>query len=358
MKRAFNSFLFAVLLLFAATLAILTSLPHLAYAQEDCLAQVWKGTVGTVPMVMEFQNEGEDAVLVGRYYYRTGFVDLLLMSDDAKPERWKELDPKGKTTGFITLTCAGKELTGTWASPDGAKTLPIAAEAVPSGSYPKIRLANLKPALVKREAIGKRRYELFKAPGVDDVQGIRLMGEGKPVADINDALMSRFTDKLDEHLDCKALGRWRGRDDDTYGVKLEMSVDAWNKGFVVIAEEHSQYCGGLHPVNYSGATVYNLQTGQLEDTSQWLVEQYREKISMESPLGKVIMKAYNREDTCPDSVQFTGEAAWPTAEGITFLPSASYSESACIEPVSVPYKSMAPYLSPLGKTNVHLFQGG
>lgn len=358
MKRPFNSFLSTALLLFATTLAMLTPFHHPAHAQENCLKQVWKGTVGTVPMVMEFQNEGEDAALVGRYYYRTSLVDLLLMSDDAKPGRWKELDPKGKTTGFITLTCADKKLTGTWASPDGAKTLPIAAEAAPSGSYSKIRLADLKPALVKREAIGNRKYELFKAPGVADVQGIRLMGEGTSVTDVNGALMERFMEQLDEHLDCKALGRWRGRDDDTYAVKLEMSVDAWNKGFVVIAEEYSQYCGGLHPEYYSGATVYNLQNGQREDISQWLVEQYREEISKESPLGKVIMKAYAREDTCPDSVQFTGEAAWPTAEGITFLPSASYSELACIEHVNVPYKNMAPYLSPVGKTNVQFFQGG
>jgi hypothetical protein len=358
MKRPFNSFLFTALLLLATTLAILTPFPHPAYAKEDCFAQVWKGTVGTVPMVMEFQNEGEDAALVGRYYYRTSLVDLLLMSDGAKPGRWKELDPKGKITGFITLTCADKKLTGTWASPDRAKTLPIAAEAALSGSYSKTRLADLKPALVKREAIGKLKYELFKAPGVDEVRGIRLMDEGKPVADINGALMRRFMDKLDEDLDCKAVGRWLCRDDDAYGGKLEMSMVAWNKGFVVIAEEHSQYCGGLHSEYYSGATVYNLQTGRTEDISQWLVEQYRKEISKKSLLGKVIMKAYTQGDTCRDSVEFTGEAAWPTADGITFLPSASYTESACIEHVNVPYKSMAPYLSPLGKTNVQLFQGG
>jgi hypothetical protein len=358
MKRSSNSVLLTALLLFATALAILAPFPHSAYALEDCLAQVWKGTIGTVPMVMEFQNEGEDAAPVGRYYYRTSFVDLLLMSDDSKQGRWKELGPKGKITGFITLTCAGGMLTGMWASPDGTKTLPLAAEAVPSGSYSKTRLAALKPTVVERDAIGKLKYELFKAPGVDDVKGIRLMDGGKPVGDINGVLMERFTEKLDEGLDCGALGRWRGYEDDTYGVKIEMSMVAWNKGFVVIAEEYSQYCGGLHPEYYSGATVYNLRTGRTEDISQWFVQQYRKGISKESPLGKVIMKAYTQEGTCPDSVEFTGEAAWPTAEGITFLPSASYSETACIEHVNVPYKSMAPYLSLSGKTNVQFFQGG
>ncbi len=346
--------LFAFLLL-ATTLA---GFARSADAQ-DCLAEVWKGTVGAVPVMMEFTFEGEDAALVGRYYYRASLVDLLLMPDEAKPGRWKELDPKGTVTGYLTLNCKENALSGTWSSPDGSKTLPISAEVQPGDSFSKQRLDSLKPTVTKRDSIGKLSYELFTAQGFDAVTGLRLMGEGKAVADINSALMESFTNTLDEAIECMALGRWRRGQDHGYEYKCDMSMIAWNKAFVVIGVSSSQYCGGIHPLYGSGATTYSLQTGKAEDVSQWLIDRYRKNIPKDSPLGKIIMELYQedeQEDECADSIELSGESVWPTSEGITFRPTAPYVYTACIEDITVPYKSMSPYLSPLGKTNVQAFQ--
>ncbi len=129
--------------------------------------------------------------------------------------------------------------------------------------------------------------------------------------------------------------------------------------------------GGIGPCRIcSGATVYSLRTGISEDVSQWLVEKYRNEIQKDSALGKLLLELYRLEqlkifptkdtgdeDECPGAVGFSGEDLWPTPAGITFRPVVPYSQSACIVDVNVPYGKMAPYLSPLGKSNAKVFRG-
>lgn len=323
---------------------------------QDCIAKTWKGTIGAVPVMMEFDYNGEDASLAGRYYYRTSLVDLLLVSDSTKPDRWKELDPKGTVTGYLTLSCKENSLSGTWSSPDGSKTLPINAEVQPEDSFSAQRLAGLKTTVTKRGSMGGLGYELFMAPGFEAMKGLRLMGDGKAVADINSALIERFTNGLDEAINCRALGRLQRGENHGFDFESEMSMIASNKAFVVIGESYSQYCGGMHPLSGSGGTTYSLQTGKVEDVSQWLIDRYRKEIPKDSPLGKIIMNIYGSEDECIDSIELSGENVWPTPTGITFQPVAPYMSSECIKDITVPYKNSLPYLSPLGKTNVQVFQ--
>jgi hypothetical protein len=323
---------------------------------QDCIARTWKGTVGGVPVMMQFDYIGKDSSLAGCYYYRSSIVDLLLVRDDARPDRWKELDPKGKVTGYLTLSCKENSLSGTWSSPEGSKTLPISAEVQPDDSFSKQRLAGLKTIVTKRGSTGKFAYELFTAQGFAAVKGLRLLGDGKAVADINSVLMDRFTDTLDDAITCIISGRLRLGEDHNYYHEFEMSMIAWNKAFVVIGESDSQYCGGIHPLYGSGATTYSLETGREEDVSQWLIDRYRKDIAKDSPLGKVIMEQYSQEDECADSIELSGDSAWPASTGMTFRPTAAYVDTGCIEDITVPYKDLSPYLSPAGKTNVQAFQ--
>jgi hypothetical protein len=115
-----------VMRLLFAFLSFATALAGLASIADahDCIAQKWKGTIGALPVMMQFDYICKESSLAGRYYYGTSIVDLLLLSDDAEPDRWKELDPKGKVTGYLTLSCKENSLSGTWSSPDGSKRLP------------------------------------------------------------------------------------------------------------------------------------------------------------------------------------------------------------------------------------------
>ncbi|MCE5242246.1 MAG: hypothetical protein LLF99_03555 [Desulfobacteraceae bacterium] len=346
--------LFAFLVL-AATLAAFVR----AAEGRDCIAETWKGTIGTVPVMMEFDHEGEDGALAGRYYYRSSLVDLLLVRDGSKPERWKEVDPGGKVSGYLTLTCRDHLLSGTWTSPDGSKSLQVSAEAQPSDSFFSRRREGIKPAVTRRESVGGFHYELFTARGFDAVKGLRLSGDGKAIADINMALMEKFTDSLKEAVTCKSLGRLRMGEDNSYAVESEMWMVAWNRAFVVVGEKSSNYCGQTHPMYSEGATTYNLGTGKEEDVSQWLIDRYRADIPKDSPLGQVILEIYREEEgSCDEeSIELSGASSWPDSDGITFRPAASYSDTACIQDITVPYEKMSPYLSPLGKKNAQAFQG-
>ena len=168
--------------------------------------------------------------------------------------------------------------------------------------------------------------------------------------------MERFSNSIEEAIDCRTSGRLKRGEDHGYESESEMSVIAWNTAFVVVGESSSEYCGGLHPVTGAGATTYNLRTGKVDEVSPWLIEQYRQEIPKDSPLGKLILKNYSQADECDDSVELSGEIVWPTRTGIVFRPTAPYAQSGCIEDIIVPYKSISPYLSPQGKTNAQTFQ--
>ena len=369
----------------AAVLAI--ALAGSAHAGEEraCLEKTWKGTIGEVPVMMQFtfqvvlpvDSEDSGFPQAGRYYYRTSLVDFILIRDRSKPDQWKELDPKGNVSGCFTLTCRGDTLEGTWSSPDGSRTLPVHAGSEPDESYTRQRLVGLKTT-VESASIDGRRYELFKARDFGSVEGLRLIGSGRAVADINHVLMERFRSSLEEGIDCVAAGRIRRgaetededrEEEDWYQYEYALYMIAWNREFVVIGQSMSQYCGGMHPDVWSGATVYSLRTGKSEDMSLWLVEKYRKDIPKESALGTMLLDLYRREevkifptkdtgdeDECPEAIGFSGEDLWPTPAGITFRPDAPYSRSACIVDVNVPYAKMAPYLSPLGKSNAKAFR--
>jgi hypothetical protein len=359
-----------------ALLVLVISLSGFAHAKEaeDCIAQTWKGTIGTVPVMMQFENSDpgdEGSPFAGRYYYRTGLTDLLLVKDGAKQDRWKELDPKGKVSGYLALICKDNILSGTWSSRDGSKTLPITAEVQPSESYSGYRMAGFEPKTGKRASIGGFHYERLAAQGFESVKGLRLAGDGKALGDINSALMKRFTGRLAEGIDCIASGRMRRGEDHGYEYEYSMHMIAWNNAFVVVGENLSEYCGGTHPSVSAEATTFNFRTGKSEAVSHWLIEKYRQEIPRNSALGKIIMKIYREKDVliypaksteidpdeCLDAIELTGENIWPTSTGITFRPGTTYNQSACIQDIDVPYKRLSPFLSPQGKANMKAFQG-
>ena len=360
------------LFLLSVLVIALSGFAH-AKEAEDCMAQTWKGTIGAVPVTMQFENSDpgdEGSPLAGRYYYRTSLTDLLLVKDAAKRDRWKELDPKGRVSGRLTLTCRGSTLSGTWNSPDESKTLPINAGVQPSESFSGYRMAGFKPTAGKRASIGGFHYERLAAQGFESTKGLRLVGDGKALADINIILMKRFTDRLAEGIDCIASGRMRRGEDHGYEYEYSMHMIAWNNAFVVIGENFSGYCGGTHPSVSAEATTFNLQTGKPEVVSLWLIEKYRQDIPKNSPLGKIMMKIYCEKDVliyptksteidpdeCPGAIELSGENIWPTLTGITFRPATTYDQSACIQDIDVPYKKLAPFLSAQGKDKAKAFR--
>lgn len=344
----------AVLLQAVLSLGFCSSTCH----GEECLAQAWQGTIGEAKVVMEFDNVGDDDALAGRYYYRTGMTDLLLQADAKKAGLWRELDPKGKVTGLLTLTCQSNILSGEWKSPDGKTALPIHAE--PAESYSDPRLNAAKPRVIERGATRTHRYEIIGVPGVDAVRGLRLLGDTSGIQKINTTLRKQFLSDLERATTCVAYGRLRRGQDHGYEHEAQYDVVAWNDAFVVVGSGESGYCGGAHPYQEHGAITYNLQSGEAEDVSLWLADRYKEDISSDSGLGKLLLKSYRAQqvsddDQCLDFIEFSGAGVWPTDKGFIFSASTPYAQSACREDIVVPYKAALPYLSPYGRSRIETF---
>lgn len=325
---------------------------------RECLARTWTGAVGSAPVMIEFDTIGADNTLAGRYYYRNNMDDLLLIRDPANFSRWKEIGPKGQVTGYVTISCSGESLTGEWRSPDGLRTQQLNARPDPSHAYAKNRLDAIKPMVVARKSLSTFRYEQLEAKGQQSITGLRLVGDGSGIAKINEKLKREFLSAIDEDITCRSYGRLSRGENHGFENEAEWGVVAWNKAFVVVSASASGYCGGAHPNFGSGASTYDVTTGDSEDVSSWLVEDYRKDISSASRLGKLLIQLFlqeGNEPQCRDEIQLSGQVVWPTPKGMVFQTWAPYASSACISDIVVPHSKITSYLSPRGKSKIQNF---
>ncbi|MDK2126146.1 hypothetical protein [Parachitinimonas caeni] len=328
---------------------------------DDCLTRIWKGKVGDIPVMIAFESLGADSQIGGRYYYRNQMEDLLLIRDAPSVAQWKEVDPKGRVTAYLSLTCRGDELIGEWQAADGKRRLQITAYAANAETYSRQRFEAVRPRLVERLRFGANRYERIAVAEHASHLGLRLVGNGAGLARINQTLMQDFLAALDNDIQCRAQGRWMQGEQHSYENTSEWRVIAWNRTYVVIGSQSSGYCGGAHPYSGSGAMTYDLETGQKVDISTWLTADYQQSISRDSKLWRTLIKRYRSgseyDEACIDSLEFSASMVWPTSSGMVFQPFAPYALQFCIEEVEVPYSAIAGFLSPLGKSQVRRFQG-
>lgn len=329
---------------------------------QECLTRTWKGTVGLVPVMIEFDDYSVHDHISGRYYYRKSLDDLLLFQDDLNPGRWKEIDPGGTVTGYLTVTCTDDTLTGEWESPDGSRTRKIFAKHAPQLSYDEVRLHAVKPVVIAHQSSGSHHHDLLEVTGNNSVTGIRLIGDGSHIAKINEALRDKFIDDIEYDITCITSGRLSKGESHGYFTEATYHLVAWNKAFVLIRRSSSWNCGGPHYYFDSSVSTYNLNTGDKEDVTLWLDEDYRESFSVDSSLGEIIMKHYRpgrasaTYEKCQDKVRLSGLGVLPGKDGMEFQAWTSYAAIACSADVVVPYKKIAPFLSPRGKAGVRYFQ--
>ncbi len=111
---------------------------------QECLLGAWEGTLGKSAVTFEFINTYDEAGTAGRYYYGNRLADLLLKWRD-DTTAWQETDPHGRTTGAMTLDCAGDRLSGTWRKPDGSGAQPVTARRIDPTHFAQRRLAAVAP---------------------------------------------------------------------------------------------------------------------------------------------------------------------------------------------------------------------
>jgi len=340
---------------------------------NKCLALswigTWKGTIGKTPVMMEFDQRFSGET-VGKYYYRTSIVDLILKKDEKVANLWQEFDPQNKLTGLLILNCNGNSLTGEWKSPDGKATHLVQAERIdnfsktniapiyesPVMSYPEPRLNALKKSVIKRDSIGKHQFEIIGALNVNSenvkVTGLQLLGDSKGIRKINDTLLNEFLKKFEEAISCITAGKSLGSNPDNLAEcgSDDSKVIVWSNDFVVIDR-----------------STYNLVSGDREDVSLWLTKPYRMEIEPSSGLGKILSPLYLKhrgeeygqgdekyEEECLEASSFS--VSWPSDEGITFSSAAAHAMAGCNDNFTAPYDVLWPYLTSLGQSHAKSFQ--
>ena len=332
----------------------------------DCLIEnplvrdnsAWQGTIGNAPVTLQFE-ENADYGIVGSYYYRNNFKELILKQDDSL-DGWNEYNDKNQLTGSIeNYNCEGDLLTAEWKSADSKTILPLKATRIKE--YQKNRLENIK-FIATPKVFGQRQYQILSVSNVKSTS-LRLIAKGEGIAKLNTAFQKNYIFTIDDELQTIRNGKMEGRE---YSAESSLSVLNWNNTFITIKYTGGGYSGGAHPYWGSSAHVYNVMTGDEEKVNLWLTKDYKNElheISNDTPLGKKLSKQYvaqrlknakNKDDIamakdCLGDINFYSSGTWVSSNSFIFQTAASYAASACIDEVTLPYEAVKPFLSERGK---------
>ena len=223
--------------------------------------------------------------------------------------------------------------------------------------HSKYRPENIK-FTSKPKVFGQHQYKILSVSNVKST-GLRLIGTDLGIKKINDELKKNHLSSIDSEISCKG------------GYESHLSVLNWDSTFITIRNDEIEDCGGVH-ANYGHlSSVYNLSSGDLEDPSLWLVEDYQNKlfglvpdeISKDSPLGKKLSEQYvaqslkyatNEDDIamakdCLGVISFFSTGSWANSANIFFNAHTSFANSPCTGYVGLPFKIAEPLLSDQGK---------
>ncbi|MYN29736.1 hypothetical protein [Duganella levis] len=328
---------------------------------DECLDRTWAGTIGDIPVTLEFSVE-DQAHYQGRYHYRDNLADLYL-EQDKESGLWREYDAKGTQTGQLALTCEdGNKLSGVWRTAAGDKPQPLVA--VPGSSDSEQRIRNLKLQFSAPVAIGANTYRKVTAPGIKDFYSVTLQGDSAGIQALNKKLREYAVSNLSEIVECAAYGIMRNGPGNAWENTITTSVSVWNADLVVLNRSFDGECGGAHGNSWFGEEAYSTQTGGLEDMrgwfkdkSDWPIGRYYDEGPQARSLPALVWRAYGRmSDDCNELVSI--DEVWPTAQGLVFRVSANaYANRNCEDQVPMAWKALTPFLSRLGIQRMKGLQG-
>jgi hypothetical protein len=270
-------------------------LPGLAAAT---LATDWEGTfqgtLGTSKIIVQLVEpqedmEGDTGRETSRYSYlpKTRDINLVLKADDGALSFEETLLPlymygdegtaDKRVTGRWELRVSAEQAKGSWQSPDGKKTLPIAlsrvaeisrAEAGPERNLPIATYDELWAKTLSFSDAGvAKRFGAVEIRWVkDSAFGITfpLLGafpdEARKAA-ANAALLAAHHRDVVRYRECKngVPIDWLPEND---MPEFHYEVSYASPTLLSFSEAGSVFCGGAHPNNYITPITYDLTTGE------------------------------------------------------------------------------------------------
>lgn len=361
------------------SIALLSALPTVA---QDKMAAapghgIWRGTVGTAPVMMCLDGDG--AYKRGSYYYTRRLIPIRLDWDD-KRRRWNGVSVQDKVQATFQFDKVAKaRIDGRWIG--GGNSLSVTLNRLPSAEAPHDfglcgSMTYLKPRLgptrvtqvpAVTNGVKYRKLKLVVPDSFAEVsiESFALLGRSPAVARINRELAKPLSAAgiADGWIDCMRGNLSAHGVDGDYATSIEPTM--FGRRYLSVDHHNGGYCGGAHPYSGTDARTFDLSTGLEIDLNDWLTPRAirRERYAGTSDEAKMVTPAFRafllagwkHPDRAECQEIFEQAEFWDialTRTGLGFTPSLPHVAQACGEEVVVPWTRLQPYLNPTGQKAV------
>lgn len=342
--------------------------PAFGVSESEARLGVWRGTLGTQAIMLCLQR---GAINDSSYYYARHRVTIPLHSDDTiRNDRWHEGASDTDASGSWELDVAqGERMSGTWSSPDGARTLPIRLTRVPTSDDPGTACRFEGTASMAYNGPRVDAEKLTTTIAADQTRSVRAFGDKLSIVELpdevpnaarfNSAMRTWLREQIVAYHDCAVMTS--GRDVD-FRQQREIELRAGN--WLVVRESYESDCGGAHPNGgVAGYQTWNLDAGSVVEPWTW-IRASKVKCDYSSDCGYaapeklnalIIAKADRNKDgdECADAVNENhGYLLRPSKTGLVFSTNFAHVIQACDEDIEVSYAELAPFLTATGKADL------
>ena len=351
-------------------MAMLLAAPVHADTPRPAWEGVWRGTIGTLP-VLACLAQRSDSWNMGSYYYLNKLTPIPLNRET--DGSWTEHGGSGEVTGKWTLGVgAGGRLSGQWKA--GAKDLPVSLTRVAAAASddgpcasdaffaPRVRPVRQSTKPARKDGFAYTEVTYNVGPSFPDVS---LSSFSYPEAQPGDRAINAFL-RLNpakpgdpaEYLPCLQSSLASTGSDSEFAFSYTPGLVT--RDFVSVAVDSGGTCGGAHPDEAQWHITLDRQTGRKIDLASWFTRAgFLPRSPNEGGEIRQIMPALRRlvlsrfrfaEAECREAVAMEDYWAIGIARGgIAFQPNLPHVAAACADSAVVPFAALNPFLSPVGK---------
>ncbi|MFK2891053.1 RCC1 domain-containing protein [Dyella flagellata] len=346
---------------------------------------VWRGTIGNAEVMVCLQAE-QPFSQSSYYYLRHGFSIPLDFADNSgailneASSNGREFDYSKPTAVWTLQPAAGRRMDGIWKTADGSRTLPIHLVRVMSldtgnGASCDSTVPNDPSRLAfNAPRVASQKLSITQMPGglrrigaLDGHVSMTELPASVPNADnFNHAMRAWLAEEIAGYYDCALSNGGSADFNESYDISF------LSPPWLVARESYSVYCGGAHPSGgTAGYSIWNLETGKTVDPWDFLKDSkwdYVKEVdhcdnanncSRRPPpkLNEILTARFNEDNAgtgdCSDSLDSgisPGYLLHMDKNGLIFSTDFPHVIQACDEDIALPWKTVAPFLTPLGKT--------
>lgn len=236
---------------------------------------VYSGTIGKLPIYLQLSRQNTDQTA---YFYQSKGVNLQLTPFHdgegliLQESGWNVSEGREVSTGCLSLSASGKNLTGRWTTPDVKGAQPVTLTPLNVAALPLNLPAS--PKLLEMKKTEPLTFLKLNRPWVKVIGGLKEPYSGivfpRPAgatAALNSFLQDHQLDYAAQALDCSSM--MSGRKEDLW-FDFKASIDFQTPHLLSLTEGGTGYCGGAHPFLMFTVYTVNKQTGKLfKPTDLW-----------------------------------------------------------------------------------------